>query len=408
MFNPYTQFKRLFPKDIRWETAVIVFHICRKTLFNERREMLDTSVSGGTWLLLVCVALNLWVVYRNRQLVAHAVCGTRWFLAYMGFCLLSLFWAINGEAGLSTIVGKGVEILTGYLALAVVLYKIKDVERSVVYVLCLATVSALCGAVAQRFSHTNSYTVSAMMGFVIALGLRRQYNPKHINIFIALNLLCLVAGTSSGSYIASLCALVVLFSTGKRGIRIGYALGVCVVALVLYQYAYDIIYSLVFYGHGESAIESGTGRYEAWEEFLEGWKLSPWLGHGYMVGERNLLLMGGHMEIFSAHNGYLSVLVNTGIIGSALFLAFLVPTLLRGFAKAQVNNLAQPYATIFFAAFCGMLVNNISYPLIGSDWNYTFPPMMAIVIAMNTWGHKVKGPAMRGILTKRVWKQSAT
>lgn len=405
MFNPYTQFKRLYPKDIRWETAVIVFHICRKTLFNEQREMLDTSMSGGTWLLVVCVVLNLWVVFRNWGLVAHAVRGIRWFVAYAVFCLFSLFWAINGEAGFSTIVGKGVELLTGFLALAVVLYKIKDVERSVVYVLGLATVSALCGAVAQRFAHTNSYTVSAMIGLTIALGLKLQYNPRYINLFIIANLVCLVSGTSSGSYIAALCALGVLFSTGKRGIRPLYALGVGVVVLALYQYAYDAIFNFVFYGHDQESIEGGTGRYEIWNEFIKGWQLSPWLGHGYMVGERNLAMMGGQTEIFSAHNGYLSVLVNTGIIGSAMFLAFLVPTLLRGLAKAQVSNVAQPFAAIFFAAFCGVLVNNISYPLLGSDWNYTFPPMMAVLILMNTWGRKHKGPAMRGILTKRVWKQ---
>lgn len=114
--------------------------------------------------------------------------------------------------------------------------------------------------------------------------------------------------------------------------------------------------------------------------------------------------MGGMKHIFSAHNGYLSILVNTGIIGSLIFSIFLLKTLFRGFSKAQTKNVAQPLATVFFAAFCGILVNNLSYPLLGSDWNHTFLPMMSVLIMMNTWRNKIPGTSMRYILTRKAWK----
>ena len=173
----------------------------------------------------------------------------------------------------------------------------------------------------------------------------------------------------------------------------------------MYELAYDAIFSLVFYGHDEYAIEGGTGRYEVWGEFIEGWEKSPWLGYGYVVGERNLALMGGRAMIFSAHNGYLSVLVNTGIIGSAIFLVFLLKTLFAGLKRSQFPNFAQTNAAIFLAAFFGILVNNISYPLLGSDWNHTFPPMMMVLILINTWKYKKVGVDMKYILTKSVWKR---
>lgn len=405
MLNPYKQFIHLYPKDIRIETIVFIIHIFRKTFLNVGREMGDTSIAGGgTFLMLICILLNIWIIIRNNSILNKSIKETKWFLFYTIFCLFSIFWSITGTAGFSSIIAKGAEILTSFLAISIVLYKIKDINCCVIYILYITTIAALSGGIAQGFLHTNSYSVSGMIGFIIALGLKRTYNPQYINYFIIANLFCLIMGTSSGSYIAAICALLILLSTNKKGINLGLAIFVILITYLIYKLAADTIYSLVFYGHSTEAIEGGTGRYEVWGQFIEAWKSSPWLGYGYVVGERNLALMGGMEHIFSAHNGYLSILVNTGIIGSLIFSIFLLKTLFRGFSKAQTNNVAQPLAIIFFAAFCGILVNNLSYPLLGSDWNHTFLPMMSVLIIMNTWKNKIPEIPMKYILTKKIWK----
>lgn len=402
MFNPYKQFIQLYPKDIRIETIVFIIHIFRKTFLNVGREMGDTSIAGGgTLLMLICILLNIWIIIRNKSILNKSIKETKWFLFYTIFCLFSIFWSITGTAGFSSIIAKGAEILTSFLAISIVLYKIKDINCCVIYILYITTIAALSGGIAQGFLHTNSYSVSGMIGFIIALGLKRTYNPQYINYFIIANLFCLIMGTSSGSYIAAICALLILFSTNKKGINLGLVILVIIITYLIYKIAADTIYSLIFYGHSTESIEGGTGRYEIWEQFIEGWKSSPWLGYGYIVGERNLALMGGREDIFSAHNGYLSILVNTGIIGSLIFSIFLVKTLFRGFAKAQTRNIAQPLAIIFFAVFCGILVNNVTYPLLGSDWNHTFIPMISILIMMNTWKNKTYELPMKHILTRR-------
>ena len=66
MFNPYSQFKLLYSKDIQIESLVIFFHILRKTIFNQRQDMGTASLNGGTALLLVCVFLNLWVKVKKN------------------------------------------------------------------------------------------------------------------------------------------------------------------------------------------------------------------------------------------------------------------------------------------------------------------------------------------------------
>jgi len=405
MPNLYKQFIHLYPKDIRIETIVFIIHIFRKTFLNTGREMGDTSIAGGgTFLMLICILLNIWIIIKNNNIVNKSIKETKCFFYYTIFCLFSIFWSITGNAGFTSIIAKGSEILTSFLAISIVLYKIKDINYCVIYILYITTIAALSGGLAQGFLHTNSYSVSGMIGFIISLGIKRIYNPQYINYFIIANLFCLIMGTSSGSYIAAICALLILFSTNKKGINLALTIFVMLISYLMYKFAADIIYNLVFYGHSTEAIEGGTGRYEVWGQFIEGWKSSPWLGYGYIVGERNLALMGGMEHIFSAHNGYLSILVNTGIIGSLIFSIFLLKTLFRGFSKAQTKNVAQPLATVFFAAFCGILVNNLSYPLLGSDWNHTFLPMMSVLIMMNTWKNKIPGTSMRYILTRKAWK----
>ena len=280
MFNPYSQFKRLYPKSIRIETAIFIFHIFRKTILNTGRTMGDTSVSGGTGLMFLCIILNFWLVYRNRSFLLKAIREIKLFLVYVIFCFFSIFWSITGVDGFSSIFAKDLEVMSSFLALSVVLYKIKDMNLCVVYVLYLVTIAALCGGLAQGFKHTNSYSVSGMIGAVLAVGIKKTYNPKYINYFIGVNLLCLIMGTSSGTYISAICSFLVLFSTNKHGIKILQVLLVSIVAYTLYELAYDAIFSLVFYGHDEYAIEGGTGRYEVWGEFIEGWEKSPWLGYG--------------------------------------------------------------------------------------------------------------------------------
>ena len=112
MFNPYSQFKLLYSKDIQIESLVIFFHILRKTIFNQRQDMGTASLNGGTALLLVCVFLNLWVIVRNKSLIKVSIRNTSFFVYYTIFCLFSIFWSITGESGATSIISKGLEIMS--------------------------------------------------------------------------------------------------------------------------------------------------------------------------------------------------------------------------------------------------------------------------------------------------------
>ena len=403
MFNPYKQFKLLYPKDIQIESIVIIFHIFRKTFFNVGRDMGDTSVSGSTFLLFACIGLNFWVVHNNKKILSRAIKENKWFLYYILFCGISFLWNVIDVAGFTTVFAKDLEILSSFLVLSVVLYKISDLNRCAIYVLYIMTLAALSGGLAQGFNHTNSYSFSAMLGTIMSYGLMRNYKMKNIHYFFIANLFAMVLGTSSGTYIAFICGVLVMFSTNKKGVKIIQAVTVAVIAYFVYESAYDFIAQYIYYGHDQNAIEGGTGRYEIWALFIDAWKESPWLGYGYIVGERNFGVIGDRDFIFSAHNGYISVLINTGLIGMSIFLYYTLQTIFRSLNKSQISNPAQSIASVCFAALIGLLVNNISYPAFGSDWNHTFPPMMCLLILINTMKNKSIDMAMPTILTKYAW-----
>jgi len=388
ILNEYKIFKKLFPKEIQVATLIFIIHMMRKTILNKGRAMGDTSVDSSTFLLLGCLALNIYIIKKNSGSIKKAIKETQLFFVFTVWCFLSFMWSI--VPGFSTILLKDVEIIISSLAVSVILYRIKDRFRCMIWLLYLTTCSTLLGltrSVMTGEMHTNTYTIVGAVGVFLALGMYKIYDIKWVKWMGIINLSGLILGTSSASNISFLIAFIVYLSTGKRGINVGKTLTLIIFLYFGYEYLYDLLYEYIFWGHSEASIESGTGRYEVWGEFIEGWKLSPWLGHGYIIGERNLEAMGGHPFIFSCHNGYLSVLVNTGIIGCCLF-TFLLFKIFNTAVLGSYNHQYGKEMTILFCCFVVLLINNASYPALGSDWNFVFPPLWAMITLILTLRYK--------------------
>ncbi len=381
----YKNFKSLFSKEICIYTLILIFHLMRKTVFNKARNMGDTSVDSSTFLLLICIGLNLYVVLKNNTILGISIKQTRLYLYYIIWCFFSFLWSI--VPGFNTIIIKDAEVLSSYLFLSVVLYKIKSKYDAMVYLLYVTTFATSLGILRTILLgggfHTNTYSLTGALGVILALGMYKIYRHEWIKLHLLINLICLIVGTSSASYISCLVALLVYISSSKRGVN---PLKIIFVGTILYfgfSAIKDVLYEYIFYGHSKDSIEGGTGRYEIWEEFFEGWKLSPWLGHGFIIGERNLSAMGGRPFIFSCHNGYLSILVNTGIIGCLFMLPLFFKTIFRCI-KDSYNTFCGPESTVLLSCLIVLLINNLSYPAFGSDWNYTFPPIMLLIILILT------------------------
>lgn len=391
MYNPIKEFKSIYPKEIQIYTLIFIFHMMRKTLLNQRHAMGDTTVSGGTLIMVMCVLLNFWIVYKNSKNIGMAIKGSKFFLWYTIVCLASFLWAI--VPSIESIWLKDLEIISSFLAIAVTLWKIEDKDEALLYVAYLLTISAGLGVLNSLFKggmHTNSYTLSAGMGTLVVLGLKRYITDvKVLNYMLIINVTALIVGTSSASYISFIVGFLIYASAWNNRLRLRNVLIIAIVAYVVFSFAEDILYEYVFYGHSKTAVEGGTGRYDMWQNFIEGWKKSPYLGYGYIVGERNYSLICHipGMVILSAHNGYLSVLIGTGLLGMFFFAPYLIKTIYKNYIQCY-DEVQGEYQVILLSALVMLLINNTSYPALGSDWNYTFPPIMGLLILIHQMEYK--------------------
>ena len=214
--------------------------------------------------------------------------------------------------------------------------------------------------------HTNAYSVNAaVLAILILVGVKQEILAwKEYKWHFLIAILCLVCGTSGGSNVAFLAGLFFYFNLSKKGFNIGkFIISLCIL-LIVYHFFWDYASQMLFPGKTVDAIESGTGRISLWETYLYAWSQSPWLGWGFAVGERSGAYWG-FIYALSAHNGFLSVLVNTGLIGMIIWGNFLVPMLYQAYNLMKQGN---GYATAILVAMVVLLTNNLTVPTMGSNW----------------------------------------
>lgn len=386
MFNPYAQFKKLYTKSIFWETVIVLIHICRKTIFNVRSSM-DESVEGnsGSLLMILCVMLNLYFVYKNRNYLKYSLRDSKSFLFFILIGISSVLWTPVSD--FKGIIAKAVELLSSYLLLSIILYKINDVWRCLYYIVFIATCAAFLGGIYVNFGHTNTYSVSALIGAILAIGLYKNYKIKTMKYYFVFNIAILIVGTSSASYISFIFAMVVLLSTSRKGINIPLLIVAFLFLFLTYKFAMPYISQYIFYGHTEEQIASGTGREFIWDIVFRAFAERPFLGYGFVLGERWVFANIGNIFILSAHNGYFSVLLGTGILGMLFFGFYMLKTLFQGYILTKGKTYSG-YSAILLSALLGVLANNMSYPCIGSDWNHPFPAIILMMLLINTMRYK--------------------
>jgi exopolysaccharide production protein ExoQ len=122
-----------------------------------------------------------------------------------------------------------------------------------------------------------------------------------------------------------------------------------------------------------------TGRTQLWQYVLARWEESPYLGQGFgalwQVGpETGEYLRRAHVDwvMNEAHNGYLDVLAQIGIIG-VLVLGFFMISGISILLFTRQEKLVEPNVWKWFAMYVtlGMLLYNITETtfLRGGDWS---------------------------------------
>jgi exopolysaccharide production protein ExoQ len=217
---------------------------------------------------------------------------------------------------------------------------------------------------------------------------------------------------------ASICAVgLLLLSKSKTAVGVCALTIICVVALGAlrwmgqYKGVFAIIYALIAGASAIVVVAVGlddtltfltgdptlTGRVALWQYVLARWEENPYFGQGFgalwQVGSeteaylRHSNVTGWMMN--EAHNGYLDVLAQTGIIGILLLAIFLFCVLLTLlFAREEKSNPLNVWKWFGIYVAIGLLISNITESIFlrggSTDWLLLVAVFTSAVVFRNS------------------------
>lgn len=280
--------------------------------------------------------------------------------AQIALNLLPTFAAVTAGASLAIMDSKG----RGYAYFAI--------AGSVICALCIGWAlikpeNAITsdfyeqGSLNGLYVHRNIMGLVAGVSFVlvVAVAIEKHIRARSAIVFAVFPFVALVWAQSRTAWIAALFALFVMFfvrtssSTHGQGVRrfltFLIAFSVCLACLVV-----DSLFQVALVALGRDA--TFTGRTDIWESVSEelrtiyltgiGWRV-PWQ-YGEDTTERiwsSIGFQSGH-----AHNSYLDLVLQIGIVGLLLFLLLIGGVLMRSLRRASAASEGTARITLVLVA----------------------------------------------------------
>lgn len=357
----------------RFEVLLLFLPLVRMTAFlRQNREAftnIDTFALFDIAALFVVGFYLLCVLYKIpwRKLLGSCM---GWLLFYYAFCVFSFLWRLPGSSA-PYIIYRAASMNVMILYVFYVMSRFQDQKAAfdglLRYIFVLVVLSVIGHIRASGGAlHTNSYSFIAAVLAALALTAVKtgEKTVSQVKWSLFLGILGVVLGTSTGSNVAFAMALCFIFCASKKSVNLFLVLLLPLIGVFIYEFFFQELLHLLAPGKSMESIMSGTGRMRMWSVYLDAFKQSPWLGYGFCIGEKAGRFFG-YRYTLSAHNGYISVLVNTGLSGAFIFGMFILSWILGILKQISLSN---KYAFPVIAAFIVIMVNNMSVPTIGSQW----------------------------------------
>lgn len=372
------QFKSLFSYIL-----LIIIPILRKTIFNRARDMdAYNQVDGSASIAIVFTLLTLAIVVPKWKTLTPYRRPNMSFINYYLLAMVSVVWV--GFNFIPIVGYKALEVIAYVLLTVFIMSKMKSVRQAFDFILVQLFLLNIMYLV-YNHGHDNAFPILGMSEFFMALGSIR-YNvekKKYMIPHLVVGMATVILSTSTATWMSFIIGLFYFYSTSVRGIKIGRAIFVAIFFYVTYMIFEEYIESVVFGHKSQEMIESGSGRRELWLAYIQGWMESPIVGHGFVIGEKGAA--ASRYIAFAtntSHNMLISVLVNTGILGMALWLNFLWRLLKKCYDLSLKKN---AFALIMFPVIIAMFINANSFPIIGSEWSPVSPPIYAMIVFIFTF-----------------------
>lgn len=340
-----------------------------------------STVDANNSIAIVATLIMLGiVVYNYRSLQKHMKLSFT-FLLYYYFAAISVVWA--GFQYLAVAGYKVLEVVVCFLMVMLIMKNLNSVMRNLVFIFIMLTCCNIIYFI-QAFRgagfHDNAFPILGAVEVLLAAGVLKYglLKWKDISHHVIIGFLTLVFATSTASWISFLIGLFVFYSSSLSGININRIIFALLIFFMGYLVMGDFVKEVVYAGKSEEQFKNASGREALWIAYIKGWLESPIIGHGFIVGEKGAVA-AKYMAFATntAHNMIISVLVNTGLVGLFMWIAFMWKQCKLCLTYSYKKN---KYALICFPAIVAMLVNANSFPIIGSEWSPTSVPIYALLI----------------------------
>ncbi len=415
-----------------WLLLCILGPVIRASVFQRRRDPTAFSaIDDQAFIAIILTLLGLITLILSKQgqqaLTKCFKSPLKFLIYYYVFCGVSSLWSSKPEYSIF----RALEMLVN-ITLPFCLFEfIADKKVAARYLLVIIVSSVVCGLLfylelrGYIFAelHSNAYPSVAAMGIVFCLGNLMHYNLlslKEVVFGACFFGVALLFGSSSSSIVSATVGLLLLLSMKKRRklstkkyipfnsylnknsarkqkitageikkkhstllFKISPIKIVFIILIVwgIYNYAIEPAIQILFPDKTTQDITTMTGRTGFWKIYLQGFLDKPILGWGFPTGEKEADRFGFAITS-SAHNGIISVAINTGVVGLLLFFTALVK-IFTAFIKAIQSG--KSGASFLMVCIIVGLVNNMTYPLIGSQWFWPTTSLLSLLAFSNCY-----------------------
>ncbi len=282
------------------------------------------------------------------------------FSSFLLFALFSSLYTFSHDFSLRFIMGVAVVAFCYFvtkslcLNMTSVMHGAMNVAFSafILLTLCLYFAGLLSADITAE--HVDFYGVTIEKGIPRMIGLNNDPNicalasliplffflmKKGIiaKFFFFLSLFCVLATLSRGGLIAAVAGIVscIIILSNKGRFHFLLITGILVTSMLIGAlFSYDLIQPIL--EKRTSGISTGGGRFEVWMNAAKLISERPIHGYGIFTFRE---VLGNTYEIEKfAHNTYIEVFLETGIIGLFLFLLFIFSFLVNGYLVAKTSS----------------------------------------------------------------------
>ncbi|MEH1843059.1 MAG: O-antigen ligase family protein [Nostoc sp.] len=315
----------------------------------------------GRFLFTCTYIFSISLITLRWKKVAHIFSKDKLIWLLLGVCALSSFWSLDSDTTIRRALGLAGTMLFGlYLASR---YTLKEQLKLCAYVLGISAVMCFLfgllipqygiaggvdtgswrGIYAQKNILGTRFVLGGAIFFFLAMTNRENLRVLWLGYFSSgLLILLSKSATSLGNFMI----IPVTFFIYSRVLHLKYKVMIPIVTLMTIV---GIGLYTLFVSQADTILGTVgkdttlTGRSELWPAVLDMIAKKPWLGYGYAAfwqgnSEASVIVQTVQWNAPNAHNGFLDVLLDLGVLGISIFIIGFVLNFLRGIYLIRWNQ----------------------------------------------------------------------